>query len=362
MKLFGGAILKPTVTDINKDAERWSLSWQPEGRCNSFTREAILASAPPSCGVYGLFNFDCQVFIGESTNIQEALLRHLIETDFQSPHLQPTGFTFEPCAVELCKSRADELIARFHPVLQTGAALTGNGSPPLGATAGEPGPSGEIIVPLTDDMEFPSNERERPSEVRRRFHFKRPRVTALAAIFVATAGGIIYLGMPADYSIQKRASGANPRPAQTENSLRQQTVSAIDKAGGPANREAQGAPAKADLRVASSTPNTELRFAVKSTPAAEGAKTAPILHSAENALSKKWSVQVSAAPAKDIADTLAQRLKASGYDGYVVQAEVKGQSYYRVRVGRFDTKEEAESIRQSLARQEAHQDAYITRD
>ncbi|HEX2929489.1 MAG TPA: SPOR domain-containing protein, partial [Candidatus Binatia bacterium] len=160
----------------------------------------------------------------------------------------------------------------------------------------------------------------------------------------------------------KLASGANPSPAQTENSLRQQKVSVIDKAGEPANRDAQVAPAKANLRVASSTPNADLRLAAKSTPAAEGAKTAPILHSAENALSKKWSVQVSAAPAKDIADTLAQRLKASGYDGYVVQAEVKGQSYYRVRVGRFDTKEEAESIRQSLARQEAHQDAYITRD
>src|SRR5262245_26765019 len=108
MKLFGSAIVKPTVTDINKDAERWSLSWQPEGRCNSFTREAILAGAPPTPGVYGLFNFDCQVFIGAAPNMQEALLRHLKETDFQSSHLQPTGFTFEACSAELSKSRADE--------------------------------------------------------------------------------------------------------------------------------------------------------------------------------------------------------------------------------------------------------------
>lgn len=35
---------------------------------------------------------------------------------------------------------------------------------------------------------------------------------------------------------------------------------------------------------------------------------------------RQWSVQVSAAPAKDIADTLAQQLKTNGYDGYVLQA------------------------------------------
>ena len=73
-------------------------------------------------------------------------------------------------------------------------------------------------------------------------------------------------------------------------------------------------------------------------------------------------MQISAAPAKDIADALVQRLKADGYDGYVVQAEVKGQTYYRVRVGRFDAREEAESVRQSLARQEGYRDAYLTGD
>jgi cell division septation protein DedD len=79
-------------------------------------------------------------------------------------------------------------------------------------------------------------------------------------------------------------------------------------------------------------------------------------------LGKKWSVQVSATPAKDIADTLVQRLKAKGYDGYVVQAEVKGQTYYRVRVGYFDSRERAESVHQSLTRQEGYRDAYSTSD
>jgi cell division septation protein DedD len=86
-------------------------------------------------------------------------------------------------------------------------------------------------------------------------------------------------------------------------------------------------------------------------------------HSTDSAnLSKKWSVQISAAPAKDVADTLVQKLKANGYDGYVVQTEVKGQTYYRVRVGHFNAREEADAVRQSLARQEGHRDAYLTGD
>ena len=43
-----------------------------------------------------------------------------------------------------------------------------------------------------------------------------------------------------------------------------------------------------------------------------------------------------------------ETLKTKGYDGYVVEANVKGQTYYRVRVGRLPNREEAESTRQSL--------------
>jgi len=59
---------------------------------------------------------------------------------------------------------------------------------------------------------------------------------------------------------------------------------------------------------------------------------------------------------------LAQQLKAKGYDGHVVQANVKGQTYYRVRVGQFDARGQAESVRQSLARQEGYRDAYLAGD
>jgi len=364
--------LKPTAANIDKESVRWSLAWQPDGRCDTFTREAILACAPPTSGVYGLFNFDCQVFIGESANIQEALLRHESETDFQSRHLQPTGFTFEPCAAELRKTKADELIARFRPVLQTGAALTEIWSPSNGPMVSEVGLGGRELETYADHQEFPVHEREERPKVRRRFQLKRTQAVALAAMFVASAVVIFYLGMPADYAIHKRANGANPTSGQTEIALRPQNAPSIDTVGGLANQSAEPTPVKPDVHVSASTPNSAVRVAAKSASAADEVgvqallapgKTRPMAHASGSAnLSKKWSVQISAAPAKDIADTLVQRLRANGYDGYVVQAEVKGQTYYRVRVGRFDAREEAESVRQSLARQEGYRDAYLTGD
>jgi cell division septation protein DedD len=378
--LFWCLILKPAAAKIDKDAVRWSLSWHPEGRCDSFTREAILECAPPTSGVYGLFNFDCQVFIGESPNIQEALLRHESETDFQSRPLRPTGFTFEPCAAELRKLKADELIAKFRPVLQTEAALADTGSPPQGPTLTKTGLHGQELACYADHQEFPVHEREERPKVRRRFYFTRTQGTASAAMFVATAVVIFYLVMPADYAIQKRANGSGKPQAgismqplaSDRTGLRPQSVSSIDTAGELAHQSAKRPPAKPDVHASVSTPNGAVPFAAKSASAADGtgiqapsepAKTRPVVHSGESAdSSKKWSVQISAAPAKEIADTLVRRLKVNGYDGYIIQAEVKGQTYYRVRVGRFDTREQAESVRQSLAHQQGYRDAYLTGD
>jgi hypothetical protein len=91
--------LKPAAGKIDKESVSQNLSWQPDVRCNSFLRESILACAPATSGVYGLFDFDCQIFIGDAAKIRETLLRHESETDVQ--HLKPTGFTFELRAGEL---------------------------------------------------------------------------------------------------------------------------------------------------------------------------------------------------------------------------------------------------------------------
>ena len=324
---------------------RWSLSWKPDGRSDSFTREAILAAAPPTSGVYGLFNFDCQVLIGESANIQEALLRHESQTDFQSGHLRPTGFTFEPCAAELREAKAAALIARFRPVLQIESGLTETSSQTNSSIASKPRLGGLVLETYSDHQEFPVDEREKQPKIDRRFYFDWTRGIVSAALFAAGAVIIFYLGLFTNKNIQERASGASEKflPRVT---IAQPTASA--QAGivaGPQNVSLTRTAGK----IANNAPPIPAKPDVDNSASASD-------------VGKKWSVQISAVATKAVADSLVERLKGDGYDGHVVTAEVRGQTYYRVRVGRFDARVEAESVRQSLARQEGYGGAYITND
>jgi cell division septation protein DedD len=311
---------------------RWSLSWNPDGRSESFTREVILAAAPTTSGVYGLFNFDCQLFIGAAANIRDALLRHESETDFQSAHLRPTGFTFEPCAAELRAVKAAELIAKFRPLLQSEAILTEasaqSNSPFMNNVPVDSG----LFETDSTSQEFPVDDREEYPRVRPSFNWKR----AIPAVFFAAGVvAIFYLGLLTNKNIQEQASGASANiPARSPFAQSPESVASIASRPQSTTLIAASAPAKPEPDAIAST----------SVP------------------DHKWSVQISAVPAKDAADALTQRLKDSGYDSYVIKAEVKGQSYYRVRVGRFDSQADAESVRQSLAHEEGYRDAFLAGD
>lgn len=65
-----------------------------------------------------------------------------------------------------------------------------------------------------------------------------------------------------------------------------------------------------------------------------------------------WTVQVNAYPNERDAKSLAKRLKDKGYDAYVVSSSVKGRTWYRVRVGRLGTGEEANELRETLQNKE----------
>jgi hypothetical protein len=335
--------LKSSAAGIDKEPVRWSLSWKPEGRSESFTREAILAAAPSTSGVYGLFNFDCQVFIGESANIQAALLRHESETDFQSGHLRPTGFTFEPCAAALRAAKAAELIARFRPVLQTKAALT---EPPAfnGSITSELPLGGQVLENYSDHREFPANEHVKQLKFHRLFGWRRSIVSAV--LFGATAVVVFYLGLFTNKNIQERANGAGEKS-------RPRVPIARSTASGQAGIDS--GPQKV------SSIETADILTHRSAAPILAKPSAPTSQSTDD-VGKKWSVQIAAVPGKAVADTLMERLKARGYDSYVVTAEVKGRTYYRVRVGHFDAREEAESVHQSLMSQEGYRDAYLTAD
>ena len=82
----------------------------------SFTSFSVRANAPAAPGIYGISNAREWIFIGETDNIQAALLQDLQGAN--SPLLQrsPTGFVFELCEPASRRSRHDELIRKYAPV------------------------------------------------------------------------------------------------------------------------------------------------------------------------------------------------------------------------------------------------------
>jgi len=73
-----------------------------------------------------------------------------------------------------------------------------------------------------------------------------------------------------------------------------------------------------------------------------------------------WTVQVNATTNPEQATDLARRLKAKGYDAYTVQAPMRGQTWYRVRVGRVKTRDKAKELENRLRNNEGMENAYVT--
>lgn len=62
----------------------------------------------------------------------------------------------------------------------------------------------------------------------------------------------------------------------------------------------------------------------------------------------KYTLQIASSQNKVNANDLLNRLKKDGYDAFIQTAVVEGATYYRIRIGRFETFKEAQSYRQHL--------------
>lgn len=86
------------------------------------------------------------------------------------------------------------------------------------------------------------------------------------------------------------------------------------------------------------------------TPAATASTGANSAAPAPEAVS--WTIQVKATPLKADAEMLAGRIGAKGYAVAVVTTVSGGRTIYRVRVGRFTRRDEADDVRARLANEE----------
>jgi cell division septation protein DedD len=72
-----------------------------------------------------------------------------------------------------------------------------------------------------------------------------------------------------------------------------------------------------------------------------------------------WTVQIAALNERNAADAIAKKLTSKGYPAYVF-APTDGTSVYRVRVGKFGTRHEAETLKTRLEKEEQFK-PFVTR-
>ena len=79
------------------------------------TPGAVHTYAPTASGVYGISNARGWIYIGETDNIQGALLAHLQQLGTSLMKRQPTGFVFEVCDGLRRQDRQDRLVLEYEP-------------------------------------------------------------------------------------------------------------------------------------------------------------------------------------------------------------------------------------------------------
>ena len=346
----------------------------------SFNREAISVCAPARAGVYTLYHLTEPVFVGESDNIRKALLHHETDIDLRLSRHRPTGFVYETCATRKRKQKVDNLIERLHPALQSD--LT---SPEPARQASEPTVNefpldGPVDSDPAGGAQFAAHEPENPPPTRRRVKEGRVQSMRLGIVFCASVVVSFSLGAITGAMLQRHAPQIiEPTfawvrvlwPAHRVPIELAEKDLAANHAGGelairipwPASQRETPPPAEnSALSPAASAPRNPAEGIDAKTTAIAPATPPPAADPGAGAeTTKKWSVQIASEPVKEMADALAQRVLMAGYDAYVVQGKVNGQTYFRVRVGRLEDHDEAELLRQYLIDQEGYPDAFLIR-
>lgn len=73
-----------------------------------------------------------------------------------------------------------------------------------------------------------------------------------------------------------------------------------------------------------------------------------------------WTVQAYATTKSDQAIELTLRLRSRGFDAYTVQVPLRGETWYRVRVGHFESRAEASALAERLKSEQKLSGAYVT--
>jgi len=136
-------------------------------------------------------------------------------------------------------------------------------------------------------------------------------------------------------------AGTAPAPAPAQPQTPRQT---------PATAPQKSADAKTPPKPDAAAPPTAPP--AKPAPPKESPRPAPLEAARAEPAGDGFAVQIAALGVRGDADAIAKRLSSKGYAAYVLSPASGTPSVYRVRVGKFPTRREAESVAARLQREE----------
>jgi cell division septation protein DedD len=218
----------------------------------------------------------------------------------------------------------------------------------------------------------------------KRFYFSRSQFILLGCSFAVTSMIIFFLGMLVGRGIEERkiVKPAEPlmkipiRPTQGSHSAPagpKEEITFYDTLTRPAPAPVRGDDEEA--REAKRAENNS-KTGARQTKLPAGQELASVAKRAEDKTAaarklqaaeadakesrKPWTVQVNAFPDEKSAKTWVDRLRDKGYNAYLSESRIQGRVWYRVRVGRFESRDEAEKTQESLKKKEHLAKAFAT--
>jgi cell division septation protein DedD len=209
-----------------------------------------------------------------------------------------------------------------------------------------------------------------PSAESRAKYFSRSQLATLAALFMLTASTAGYLGVVTGQNIAARRIAAFAPDAARWPVLAHKTAEAAPPAAGGDTVSAPSADTNSDVKRIDTTRSARTRTkplpikvarAPAEVPQPDPSEIKPpVTPKATRELpTHSWSVQIASTLEEKAALQLQEKLKTQGYDAFIVGAEVNSAPWYRVRVGRFSAKQEAEATRQTLQSKSNIRSAFV---
>ncbi len=218
-----------------------------------------------------------------------------------------------------------------------------------------------------------------------RFYFSRGQMVLLGAAFTLATVVIFFLGIFVGKSIEERkllkkeeplvkipikpgsaepsaapAPPAQPRDEITFNDSLSGTANSLAAAeensreAKPVEKIVQPEPKEKTVVAKTEAPAPAIRMAEKKVAVEDLPKKQGTTSAESKEPGKTWRAQVNAFPDERSAQQIVDRLKNKGYNAYVTEVQNKGKTWFRVSVGKFGSRDDADKMVETLRTKESY--------